>query len=658
MSESEEFVVLSRGNGESDSDTCSAAAELEEFVILSRSDGDSGSDACSTATESEDFQAQPQYEYKSLPVGEYIRYLILEPGKDQEPLGGRLLTERLDDVPAFDAISYTWGSHEKIGYIDCDGKVIHLTANLRDALLRVRLPTCSRALWADQICINQEDPVERGHQVALMSKIYGKSRTTLIWLGPDDSHAEELLSLIDEVYGILNAQIAEYGSFRNLPVLQSTHPIANDPRWHFLATMTDFAWFRRVWVVQEAGLAEDPLILYGKYAFDWEITMTVLRWLNQQANVILERFHFRPNPMHMERLRIWPNGDVGNQNMQFYGGVRRWPFLQVLHFSRQLRASDPRDHVYAFLGHPSAQHPKSGIPIITPDYTRPVSQVNLDFALQYLEWTQDLNLLSYVQHGDDTSLEGSVPSWVPQWHSALGNVLGHDGQDVYVAGSQSRASPQFIENIRGLRVGAVIFDIIQYQSRAFTVEDIHPPAYDRPEHPEASDFNPMRDIWEHLSRPGSSCAYADNGRLRALVHTLVAGFTVDTPSQAKANAAAYLLRVLPHIEASPFYILSAFKDGAESGKAEVYENDAYYQGRSRKFIVTRDGSYGLAPLVAREGDICCVIFGVRMPFILRSATEPGHYKLVGEAYIHGTMHGQVVKRCEDGELQEEDITLV
>jgi len=659
MSDSEEFVMLTRNDDENSSDECSVTAVWEEFVIVPCGGNDYGLDTCSTATGSEDWPVQLRYNYEPLREGDFIRYLILSPGKGTEPLSGRLRAEQLDHVPGFDAISYPWGSHEKSGHIDCDGKRIELTANLKDALFRVRLPTRSRLLWADQICINQDDPAERGSQVALMGKIFASSRSTLIWLGPcEEGIAQGLHSLINEVYGVLDGQIAKYGSFRNLPVIQSSDPIANDPRWHSLATMTDHAWFHRVWVVQEAGLASYPLLMYGNYEFDWENTMAVLRWLNQQGNAILERFEFRPNPIHMERLRIWQKRDTENENLKFYGGLEQWPLLRILHFSRQLHASDPRDHVYAFLGHPSARHPWNGMPIITPDYTKDSSQVTLDFAVQYLKWTQDINLLSYVQHKDETCLDSSDSSWVPQWQSLLGNVLGYDGENMYVAGAQSSTSPQFIEDSQGLKVAAVIFDTVQYQSRIFTPDGTLPSMHNQLDGIGIRDSSLVVDLWNYLSGPNSPCTYADHIRLRAFVHTLVAGFTSTTPFQAAANCRAYLLRVLPHIEASLYYKSSLYKGNAARGNAEAFDSDARYQGLNRRFIVTQRGHYGLAPLVTREGDICCVIRGARVPFLIRETGIPGHYTLLGEAYVHGTMHGQMVKLCENGELRERHVILI
>src|SRR6266480_2931914 len=116
-----------------------------------------------------------QYKYNTLPPDRYVRYLVLDPGNCDQPLEGRLATGHIDSLPPFHAISYVWGSPDRVDQIRCEGRIVRITASLRDVLKRVRLSDHAVNIWADQICINQNDVAERNHQVALMSKIYAKS---------------------------------------------------------------------------------------------------------------------------------------------------------------------------------------------------------------------------------------------------------------------------------------------------------------------------------------------------------------------------------------------------------------------------------------------------------------------------------------------------
>jgi hypothetical protein len=91
----------------------------------------------------------------------------------------------------------------------------------------------------------------------------------------------------------------------------------------------------------------------------------------------------------------------------------RWDLLDVLHESPELRNADDRDKIYAFLGHNSASHTLTGELIVTPDYTVDVVQVYIDFAIHWLEWTQNLNILAFVQCSQSDFMIGSIPTCVP-----------------------------------------------------------------------------------------------------------------------------------------------------------------------------------------------------------------------------------------------------
>lgn len=50
---------------------------------------------------------------------------------------------------------------------------------------------------------------------------------------------------------------------------------------------------------------------------------------------------------------------------------------------------------------------------------------------------------------------------------------------------------------------------------------------------------------------------------------------------------------------------------------------------------------GLGPAGLQVGDMICVFLGTKLPYILRQS-EIGAWTLVGEAYVHGIMHGEFI----------------
>ena len=102
--------------------------------------------------------------------------------------------------PEYEALSYAWGSAEDKLDIICNGHVVRVTRNLCNALQKMRLPNRSRLVWADAVCINQDDIVERGHQVRLMGLIYKRAKRVIIWAGRDDNRdAPSAFSLISKI---------------------------------------------------------------------------------------------------------------------------------------------------------------------------------------------------------------------------------------------------------------------------------------------------------------------------------------------------------------------------------------------------------------------------------------------------------------------------
>ncbi|PSR80162.1 heterokaryon incompatibility protein-domain-containing protein, partial [Coniella lustricola] len=124
--------------------------------------------------------------YDSLGLkGAAIRVLNVQPGEWDEKLSCNLVVVDLDEDPQYEAISYVWGNPQasKRSVIQVNGMPMSITQSLYTALKRYRLAEQTRTMWADAICINQEDLQERSLQVLLMGRVYSQCTTCQIWLG-------------------------------------------------------------------------------------------------------------------------------------------------------------------------------------------------------------------------------------------------------------------------------------------------------------------------------------------------------------------------------------------------------------------------------------------------------------------------------------------
>ncbi|KAI9736117.1 MAG: hypothetical protein M1818_006293 [Claussenomyces sp. TS43310] len=372
----------------------------------------------SPATGAQDTRLDCYYEYESLPVGLFFRYLVLQPASaDTDPLVCTLYTAHLHEIPHFEAISYVWGISVKNKLISCNGKVIHITANLHDALCQVRLADKPRTLWVDSICINQANPKEQGHQVSLMKHIYKKSNCTLICLGASSYiHAPMVAALVADVdYMIQNVfGRADFDWASNsFPFPDKGEPLLSHSGWESFGVLLQQPWFSRGWVVQEAALGPEALVLWADTTIDWLKIVRAYIWRIRRALKHPDIQHLWLSDLHLQGFHIRRNGEAITFRPE--GAANPFTFLEILDCARWLGFTDPRDRIYASLSMPNSD---KLLPALRPNYELPYIKVYRDFACEYLRISEDLDILHFV-HNDNRTLECDFPSWIPRWDMRL-----------------------------------------------------------------------------------------------------------------------------------------------------------------------------------------------------------------------------------------------
>ena len=97
------------------------------------------------------------HKYQALPDQYAFRYLELLPNKEAAEMRYRLRVVRGNVVRV-------GRPNVKVPSI-CDGKLLEITRSLREGLWHLLYRDRKRLLWADEICINQEDISEKSQQV-------------------------------------------------------------------------------------------------------------------------------------------------------------------------------------------------------------------------------------------------------------------------------------------------------------------------------------------------------------------------------------------------------------------------------------------------------------------------------------------------------------
>ncbi|PMD42634.1 heterokaryon incompatibility, partial [Hyaloscypha variabilis F] len=145
---------------------------------------------------------------------------------------GNLVTAKLSDKPAYEALSYAWGHLVYCEKIYLPTSYLEITSNLATALRQLRHQDRPRKLWVDALCINQSDEAEKGHQVMLMAQIYSGTKSCLAWLGEANTETHAAVRTIRDLASKAWPQL----DFKPINAFFKQ------------------AWFSRLWVVQEACL--------------------------------------------------------------------------------------------------------------------------------------------------------------------------------------------------------------------------------------------------------------------------------------------------------------------------------------------------------------------------------------------------------------------
>ena len=83
----------------------------------------------------------------------------------------------------------------------------------------------------------------------------------------------------------------------------------------------------------------------------------------------------------------------------------------------------------------------------------------------------------------------------------------------------------------------------------------------------------------------------------------------------------------------------------------------------RRFFISNKGYIGVAPALAAPGDRVAVLFGGKVPYILRqnnineSECREMTWTFIGDSYVHGIMHGEVLAKLSQEGLEVEDLAL-
>lgn len=111
------------------------------------------------------------------PNEQQIRLLILTSTVSEEALKCSLRSVSPTSNPKYTALSYVWGDEAIRSPISINGEMTSITASLDIALRNLWRKEGEEVwVWADAICINQADDVEKAWQVQMMGGVYSNGK--------------------------------------------------------------------------------------------------------------------------------------------------------------------------------------------------------------------------------------------------------------------------------------------------------------------------------------------------------------------------------------------------------------------------------------------------------------------------------------------------
>ncbi|UKZ59560.1 uncharacterized protein TrAtP1_000861 [Trichoderma atroviride] len=343
----------------------------------------------------------PEWLYRQLPLSELeIRLLRIEPrGGPSAEIRASLvkynLQGRPNDVTSFQALSYTWGHNSFAHNIIINGVKLPVADNLYSFLQHRQETNQCIDLWIDAICINQNDLLEKNHQIPMMNMIYGRASELIIWLGPPSFDSELAIQ-----------SILEMGSGSPYDKLFT---VENDV-WQAIQSLFERPWWKRIWIVQELTMGAmgiklgNAAIHCGQAHVSWTNVVIAAARMKAHQDDRRQTFPAITDILELDSLR-----DTAGHFL-FKPSSQAW-FDLVCRY-RSFQASNKRDKIYAIWNMFSVLPSNR----LETRYDESVAKVYTDFAAMLLLGESKLEILRQCGNGDH-----DLPSWVPDWSAPLGS---------------------------------------------------------------------------------------------------------------------------------------------------------------------------------------------------------------------------------------------
>ncbi|KAL7973274.1 heterokaryon incompatibility domain-containing protein [Trichoderma sp. SZMC 28014] len=569
----------------------------------------------------------PPYEYNNL-EDNHFRLLRIYPGAKNDQLQGLIFTWPLNKQIKYNALSYVWGKESQLTLtlFTVEGH-IRVPQSTHEALKRVRREEDAITVWIDAICINQEDSQEKARQIPLLPEIFQNARSTIALVALDnESHAA--VTFLRHIYTEYSSQPVEQQSWpKDVPHLPSPWrerlvPPNGDPIWEQLAAFFNRPWFRRAWIVQEVIVSRNLEVVCGEKLIPWKVIEQAMDIINDNVDPAIVNMAALNPFRQLSDHRAW-------EHKQY-----RWCLFHLLESYRHVQSTLMRDRFFALIGLAS----DANIQEFEPDYNKKTQLEDIVCRLAKVFVEQGRGIALLHRAGLDTK-PSRFPSWVPNWTVPKQSGLYGFRRSRGVKFNASRGESEQLEcqsDKRTLAADGYIFDSIKKMgTKTMSIKSL-------------DDF--FCEIDTMIENLDPSIPDTEQARIKwqvpiaGALEPKIAIRNVNLEgSYQQLRKALELIRDKSTKEQDE--MLQAIQKNQEA-KDIWYETRAYTSLliddlEGWKFIITQRNYCGLAPSRTECGDQVSIICGGTVPFLIRGDEATG-FRLVGEIYVDGMMHGKAL----------------
>lgn len=594
----------------------------------------------------------------------------------------------------FAALSYTWGDALNTTTIEVNGTITQITKTLAAALEHFRQTARfadNFSLWIDALCINQRDHDERSQQVAVMREYYSIAWSVICFSGPSDEHTAKATALIRELSDV-------YSHSESCERLLDRYTSQSPPEghahapgsWLALAKLVRRSYWTRLWIIQEVTLGADRVVLYcGAEEIRWQDFCQAIemihRWLWLVKYKAIEQDCIRcPEEAQLyeiDRALMHIQKDLLTLSERQRAGSQPLDLRRLMEISAHSMCSDARDRVYGMLGVMDQEVAN----LIEPAYNATASDAFIRAAKAHMHVHQNIDFLR------DAKLWGTqgAPTWVPDW-TWTGRQRDSRPDDATLVRTErrpyfaNRGMPAHLLLYRGRRLlcRATLFDAIDGLGTN-GIADGHQTILLQSQANDTVYGDP-----ESTTRNLHTALYADRRRVvsdnlalfqmpmtleQARDRFAALGWTSFTQELRFSNRWVDWVRCnkdlrIGGIELRRYFSGDIPTDADEEEYLTTYR--AWVRtavAGNRRLFTSTGGRFGWVSCSsgveagqdreAQRGDVFAVFSGCSMPILLRPTQEEHVFRVFGEAYVHGVMHGEVQELLSKGETCLSDIWL-